>query len=390
MERINHEPTVDIDRTNDQDEKTNNPEVDREAEQILNEAIDSVSDIFREVDKIKANSSPKESQLANKLRKEASSALSTFYKKFRKIGLGLSILGGSYVGYAQYTKKDAVHYSDQQHLDRDHLTTAMSIVDTYLSSDVVDTYNKCVDFLQARKDGKMSPEEIAFKEQMAQRLLPFGYGFPIVEDLSRLHTINTGEAKYTKEALLNNKTSTSENMYNSESHAEVIADKRVSDRIRVDMFRKYLGLEQYFDTMKPAEYKPTQAKDATAKYYQFDSHGILKSIFDPKEVSSLDDREAVSAADFEGKDFDSLVGYVTKNSMVPDNSLTGQLGEYKAYVGFDKEKDEPYISYYDVWDMDPPQLEKLGITIDQFNFPYEIYGRIYQSDFDKYIQNQNK
>jgi hypothetical protein len=163
------------------------------------------------------------------------------------------------------------------------------------------------------------------------------------------------------------------------------------------MFRKYLGLEQYFSTVTPSEYKPSQAKDTQAQYVRFNPQQILDSMFNLKGLanfdSSADSETSHHFSDFEpakDRNFKAIIGFVEKHQVLPPNSFTGQLGKYKAFVGFDSERNERYISYYDKWDMDPPQLKKLGINVDQFNFPYEVYGRIYEKDVVDFFQLQKK
>lgn len=346
----------------------------------IDKAFEDVADVFSQANLLEISGNETECKQAKNLKKEASSALGTFYKKLRSLSLGASLLlAGGYVAHANYHKKSATNYADGKHLDRGKLSASLAIVDTYISSDLVDTYNTCIDFLQARKDGKMSSGEIAFKEDMAQRIVPFGYsegGLPVIGDLQRLKQIKNGTSKFTKEKLLHPELSMGEKISKSgrSFFGRVMgADPGVTTRVRVDMFRKYLGLEQYFNTIVPSEHKPSQSKDAKARYFQFNTQEVLRDIF------------SITIGGFKGKNFNDLVSFVQKENRIPKNNFTFQLGQYKAYVGFDKEKNQRYVSYYDVWDMDPPQLKKLGINVDQFNFPYEIYGRIYEKDFEQFL-----
>jgi hypothetical protein len=299
MEKIHHEFSPQIEPTPENQGITEIDPVAQEAEAILEQAIDSTAELFQEINTMEDSANPAERQQTKKIKKDASSALTKLYNRFRKLSLPMTMLMGGYVAYAQYNKKEDTHYNDNKHLDRGHLSAKMAIVDTYLSSDVVDTYNKCVDFLQARKDGEMSPEEIEFKEKMAQRFLPFGYGMPAVSDLWRLHKINNGDAEYTKEALASNTTNWQNRIGNEES-SMMGGDEQTADRVRADMFRKYLGLEQYFGSVKPADFKPSQSKETGAKYFQFDPQEILKSIF------------AIKSSPFKQKSFDYIADYIKK------------------------------------------------------------------------------
>ncbi len=358
--------------------ETDNKLTERAAEEFFDQALAATAEVFQEVSEIESSAVPQKAEEAKALKKKASAVLASFYKKIRPVVLALPFaMGGSYIGYAHYTKKEATHYNDGKHLDRGKLPAGMAIVDTYISSDLVDTYNTCIDFLQVRKDGKMSPEEIAFKEKMAQRMDPFSYdGVPIINELGRLKQIREGKPFYTKERFLEMKKD------------DVPPDVRyfsMMTEIRIDMFRKYLGLEQYFDTVKPARYRPAQAKDSRATYAEFDSREIIKSIINPVGSLEKDVKELGNGVNFKGKTFGDLVEFIKKHKRFPSNSYTRQLGKYKADIGFDKERNEQYVSYYDVWDMDPPQLKMLGIDVDQFNFPYEVYGRIYEKEFQSFI-----
>ncbi len=138
--------------------------------------------------------------------------------------------------------------------------------------------------------------------------------------------------------------------------------------------------------------KPSKAKNLNAEYFSFNSNKLIVSIkenakrslfvsFEGKRVDQLFKK------DIKIKTFGDLELYIKEHGELPPNSYTSkQLGTYITNIGFDEEKQEKYISYYDIWDIDPPMLKDLNIDIDQFNFPFEIYGRIYKSDFDANAQ----
>ena len=198
-----------------------------------------------------------------------------------------------------------------------------------------------------REEGKMSPDEVEFKERIATTIIPAGYEWTGLEKVEQIYT---GEGKGVQEF-----TST------------------LPGKVRTDLFRTYLGLPQKFETVKftGREVVPTKEKNPKTQYYEFDAKQIIKQ---RKEVYD------------ESFTFNELENYVSKNQKIPQNSYTSQLLKYKAYVGFDKEKNERYVSYYDLWDLDPPYLKGMGIDVDKYNFPIEIYGRIYESDFKEVEQ----
>ena len=59
------------------------------------------------------------------------------------------------------------------------------------------------------------------------------------------------------------------------------------------------------------------------------------------------------------------------------------IGTFQTFLGYDEEREERYISYRDYWDLDTPVLKEKGIDINQYNYPFHFYGRIYKSEFDK-------
>jgi|GEM_PF-2394822 hypothetical protein len=266
--------------------------------------------------------------------------------------------------------------------ERRDVPLAAAFIDLFAGSSLSETYQKCVDFKKARMDGQMTQEEIDFKEQLSQRVSPFNYESDLssmkgVSDtirsgLKRLRDINEGDGEiYTKE--------------------DVDLLTVEGERMRFDLFRKYLGLEQFYAYIQQSPYRPSMESDKNAEYFTFSPEVVVNSICrtaqDAREISASPP-EFFSKAALEilycGTTFDELVKFTEEFNELPPNQATNQLGKYKAYSGYDKARGERYVSYYDLWDLDPPQLKLLGVDIDQFNFPFELYGRIYESDFDQY------
>ena len=121
------------------------------------------------------------------------------------------------------------------------------------------------------------------------------------------------------------------------------------------------------------EYKPTTAKDSDVQYYK-----ISDEIFD-KEGFLLDFQDMAIG---EKQTVDGLLPYMKEayfeatgqsGSMFMD---TDPLQNFQVQVGYDKERDQKYLSMYDKYDFN--SIANAGIK------PYEFYDRIYiPKDSDK-------
>jgi hypothetical protein len=167
---------------------------------------------------------------------------------------------------------------------------------------------------------------------------------------------------------------------------EIGTKRPLKNKMRVDFFRLYLWLEQRFDTLHISESKPTKTKNIDTTYYDF---------------SPTIKNEAIDHIKTTCPTFKELTAYVNKhhifpwsnneNRVAPDlsnyNPAFLQLGSYKAHVGEGinpkTQQKESYLSYRDIRDLDP--IKNSNLDIDKYNHPFEIYGRIYQSDFEKKI-----
>jgi LysM repeat protein/soluble lytic murein transglycosylase-like protein len=128
------------------------------------------------------------------------------------------------------------------------------------------------------------------------------------------------------------------------------------------------------------EYKPTTAKDSDVQYYKisdeiFDKEGFLLDFQD----MAIGDKQTV----------DGLLPYMKEayfeatgqsGSMFMD---TDPLQNFQVQVGYDKERDQKYLSMYDKYDFN--SIANAGIK------PYEFYDRIYiPKDSDKKEKTKNK
>ncbi|EKD25168.1 MAG: hypothetical protein ACD_80C00111G0005 [uncultured bacterium (gcode 4)] len=223
----------------------------------------------------------------------------------------------------------------------------------------VKLYNTFVDFYHKRTNEKMTKEEIDFKENIAQNIFPWGYDiFP------KMMSFVNNEKKYTK---------------------ETIGKLTLPMQIREDMFRKYLWLDQYSNFIVESTSKPTQSKEKTI-YYDFNETLKKKIILDTKKELNTD------------SSFQGLINHILDDTSMPlswvytkkiENFMDGipshivsQLARHKVWIAYDPIKKERYVSYYDLRDLDPQMLKNNWMDLDKYNSPFEIYGRIYENDFN--------
>ena len=128
------------------------------------------------------------------------------------------------------------------------------------------------------------------------------------------------------------------------------------------------------------EYKPTTAKDSDVQYYK-----ISDEIFD-KESFLLDFQDMAIG---EKQTVDGLLPYMKEAYFEAtgqsDSTFmdTDPLQNFQVQVGYDKERDQKYLSMYDKYDFN--SIANAGIK------PYEFYDRIYiPKDSDKKEKTKNK
>lgn len=329
------------------------------------------------------------------LLEEAGKKLGIFYQKTKAITRVLPVMlvlgiPGDPVDFVEKGIQDRntelstpVAERKLSHIGENQLPFIIRLTDHYLAENAVHEYNQAVDFLKKRNDGKMSPEEISRKEQIAQNFDPFNYeGFFRNTTESYDGNILRGKGLTKRyNDVLKNKTGLSK---------EDVARMPLKYQIRVDLFRKYLGLEQFHNFIQESTYKPTQAQNPNTQYFCFSVSEVVRDLKrrsreyqgTPIERLARQLGNTSPGSLVKIKDFDALKKYIKENKDFPKSTYLGeQLGKYGCYVSHDKDRGEDYISYYDVWDLNPPFLDGLKIDVNQFNFPFEIYGRIYESDW---------
>lgn len=180
------------------------------------------------------------------------------------------------------------------------------------------------------------------------------------------------------------------------------------DKLRLDLLSEYGGVSPKYGMLSQSEYKPSKSANKSGKYLDSKTikEGLLsslksetKSVFGSEDLPSIRNKEDIknfltkiseSGSDlFERKEGGDLA---IGGSGGMKAKVTG-LGVANVAAGEDEKG--PYISYYDVWDVDPTSgryktsedgaiksaMMRSGKNIlAAGSTPPEVYGRIY---FDK-------
>lgn len=372
--------------------KDRNP-VERVGVKVLSEAVGQFGAVFKKGRETESGegATMEEKKEVGELLVRLGGSLSALYKEIKRLSKIVPVLfmllgPGHKVDEVEkgiVTRKTEVSVPIEKrklsHISTSQLPFLVGLVNRYMEGNIINEYNKMVDFFNNRVDGKMTNEEIAYKERIAQTIQPFGYfdskdsksinsltSFP--NPISKLKDFENGERSFTKE-----------NMHNLEPKY----------RIRIDIFRTYLGLSQFNSSLKESSYRPTKSKDLNTKYFSFENSSIIKDIKKNSILRALMPRpegyHSKNNSNLYKKinTFEDLKGYILKYGEFPPCAyLEEQLGAYGSYIAYDKERKEEYVSYYDLWDLEPSYLKDLAININNFNFPVEIYGRIYESEWN--------
>jgi LysM repeat protein len=141
----------------------------------------------------------------------------------------------------------------------------------------------------------------------------------------------------------------------------------ISTRIKntsQDLWDKYLGFKPENETIKESQFRPSKGS-GTGEYYSFnDNEEIWHDVIQTYGAKAF---EA-----FNPKDENNVM-------WIKDSSAGGfGLKNYKLEKGFDKERNLPYISYYDEFDFDIPVAGFAKIKGEKIvGKPFEIYDRLY-------------
>jgi hypothetical protein len=337
-------PEFDIEEQEEREEKEGGVEEKEVGGNLVEKAKDFLVDAFSRMEETFIIAEefgddeiliPQEQHEEDVLVQEASEALQRFYlvvkKKFGDAPLSLLVKEGGPEEGAD-THPDSSSSSGKTVENRDAPITAV-LIDTFVGSSLLDTYQKCADFKRARVDGKMTQEEIDFKETISERI----------------------------------------------SHVDTGAG------FRFDLFRKYLGLDQIHDHLQSSPYRPPVETNSEAIYFSFRPEQIIDGI----QETAVHELTLGTESMHNVETSDDLFEYVQSYDRLPPSPATEQLGVHEVHVGYDEERGEKYVSYSDHWGLDSPQLQMLSIDVDQFNFPFEVYGRIYESDFEDIKESES-
>ncbi len=209
------------------------------------------------------------------------------------------------------------------------------------------------------------------RKNLAENLTPYGYS----DALGRIYKAGIkGEQDPTRTRM----ESSVENPTEEVSEYEYFSpENNTEDEERIDLLNIVMGQPQKYDSMQESEYRPTESKDPKATYYKSEqTEAEIKNAF---------------KIELKGNTVEEALAEVTSGSTlvnVGDGRRQGSvLGKYKVDTGVDEKGH--YISYYDIWDLNP--IPETGVdTIDVgvgkvasyltgkagLKSP-EIYGRIY-------------
>tara|TARA_R100001463_G_scaffold123087_1_gene179735 strand:- start:359 stop:1231 length:873 start_codon:yes stop_codon:yes gene_type:complete len=139
---------------------------------------------------------------------------------------------------------------------------------------------------------------------------------------------------------------------------------------RNDLLALILDQEQPYSSIEESIYRPTIASDGdNSKYYR-------SEVTEAQIQEAIDNNEDFAEGGLRGDGIsDSDYHRLRKNV----------LGNYKVSVGYDDGKRLPYISYYDVWDLNPFSNWSNTLTTEMEDKLYdavglkspEVYGRVY-------------
>lgn len=134
---------------------------------------------------------------------------------------------------------------------------------------------------------------------------------------------------------------------------------------------KYFNVGDTSAFIVPSNYRPTKTTDQNTSYYDFSDTEKRKLIQDL--IDNGVDLNFNSYVDKRAK---------SKNKVLQTGNFYGlnQLGNYTLSGGEDE--NGKYLSYYDKWDLAASRNKNIDNTINKINNPFEIYGRIYEKDFN--------
>jgi len=165
-------------------------------------------------------------------------------------------------------------------------------------------------------------------------------------------------------------------------------------KTRKDLFRTYLGLQQQHGRLEKGRYKPTISKNPNANYLKLSDESFLERPGNSVIPGLGAFRDIDDLKDLSLKQIEAIIRNNPERAVKDDI----QMGEYIQSRGFDPERNEPYISYYDNWDLDTGKLftglpgtllQKSGLNINKVMSPFELYDRLYAEDYKRLLNKWN-
>ena len=233
-----------------------------------------------------------------------------------------------------------------------------------------------------------------WKENLAENINPRGYGMGL-GSVYRKNFLGNQAVQRLYDAIVLDKKELARQYEDEdieESYIPYIPNYIASQAERQDLLSLMLGQGQKHGSIEPAIYKPTDATDPDAEYVrskvtEYDIKKFLKNPYVPGRLRGGGNKnqrgyKANKEGDYIGdrKDIAELLIDIGPYGKV--------LGNYKLDKGVDEKGH--YISYYDIWDVNPLSDEEEGnVTsimsrgLDQAIqsavgiTPAEVYGRVY-------------
>jgi hypothetical protein len=158
-------------------------------------------------------------------------------------------------------------------------------------------------------------------------------------------------------------------------------------RTRIDLLNMFANKPQQYNTLEPSEYKPSIGAQKGSKYMK--SKAIESDILNNMFTQTEQGRKILESGIRSEADLEKLL---TESGLPYEKGKGGYVmkvpGLGQGTLGVKKDKDGTYLSYSDVWDVDPTSgtsgenTNLLSTALGKFAkagfvSPQKIYGRIY-------------
>ena len=158
-------------------------------------------------------------------------------------------------------------------------------------------------------------------------------------------------------------------------------------RTRIDLLNMFANKPQQYNTLEPSEYKPSIGAQKGSKYMK--SKAIESDILNNMFTQTEQGRKILESGIRSEDDLEKLL---TESGLPYEKGKGGYVmkvpGLGQGTLGVKKDKDGTYLSYSDVWDVDPTSgtsgenTNLLSTALGKFAkagfvSPQKIYGRIY-------------